>query len=541
MATPEPLIDLDDVQGNIFPGFSKDHQTLRFLTIAELEPARAALADLAGDVTTSAMVRDYGALRKAIKAKRGGDPSGLTATWMNISLGYSGLVKLSSAAVADSIDGGGFKAGLAARSAILGDPVDPAEEGHASKWRIGAPGSTPVDVLITVAGDKREDVDAYLRTLDARMGRHLAADGLPALRVLLPDLVGDTLGGDLNGHEHFGFKDGISQPAIRGRLKSDPTTFIVPRIIDPASTDADLYGRPGQVLLQPGQLLLGQPRQSGLDRIEPLGPMRLSDEWLRNGSFMVLRQLQQDVPAFWAQMRTYSNVVVGTQDDDDVDWVAARIVGRWRSGAPVVRSPGSDDTTFMSDDRVSNDFEFTSPGHVPMLVAGQAPLPNLPPSIADPDGRICPFAGHIRKVNPRDDPVELGGPEETLVHLIARRGIPYGPAFADPRHAASDGIERGLVFVSYQASIERQFEFLMQNWVNGDDAPHVAGGRDAVLGRHRPNGQLGATQLTMYDKADNPHDLPQISDFITPRGGGYFFTPSVAGLKHLGTMRKPRA
>lgn len=178
-----------------------------------------------------------------------------------------------------------------------------------------------------------------------------------------------------------------------------------------------------------------------------------------------------------------------------------------------------------------------------LIIRSWPPLPDLPLAMPDPEGRMSPYAGHIRKVHPRDDSVELGSPDETLVHMIARRGIPYGPAFPDPRHAAPDQIERGLVFVSYQASIERQFEFLMQieflmqNWVNGDDAPHVGGGRDAVLGRHAPQGQVGSTQLTMFDKVGNAHTLPQLSDFITPHGGGYFFTPSLAGLRHLATAQ----
>jgi deferrochelatase/peroxidase EfeB len=160
-------------------------------------------------------------------------------------------------------------------------------------------------------------------------------------------------------------------------------------------------------------------------------------------------------------------------------------------------------------------------------------LPDLPASIADPDGIICPFAAHIRKVNPRDDSVELGSPDDTLVRLLVRRGIPYGPGFPDPRHAAADGVERGLIFVSYQASIERQFEFLMQNWVNGDDAPHAVGGRDAVLGTRAARDDLSATTVSITDPAGVAHHLPQIGDFIATRGGGYFFAPSISGIAAL--------
>ena len=124
-------------------------------------------------------------------------------------------------------------------------------------------------------------------------------------------------------------------------------------------------------------------------------------------------------------------------------------------------------------------------------------------------------------MNPRDDAVEQGGPNDTLRRLLFRRGIPYGRPLVDPQHDADDGQERGLIFVAYQASIESQFEFLMQNWVNGDDAPRVGGGRDAVLGRHVPQDGFGTTDMRLADPQGDFKALPQVSDFIIPRGGAY--------------------
>jgi Dyp-type peroxidase family len=416
---------------------------------------------------------------------------------------------------------------------LLGDPLDPSERGHPATWRIGGPGGPPIDIVVTVAGDKREDVDNYLQTVEARLAKHLAPDGKPALRQVIDDVSGDTLGGAMNGHEHFGFKDGVSQPAIRGRPKSAPDTFIVERIIDRSSPASQLYGRPGQVLLWPGQLLIGQSRQNGQDPTKPLNPPPPQIDWAKNGSFMVLRILQQDVPAFWREVRSFAQGVLGSTDDDAIDWVGSRVVGRWRSGAPIMRTPNADLADFAADNRIVNDFGFRVDGVKPPLVPTERPLPDLPLAKGDPGGLVCPFAGHIRKVNPRDDAVELGGPGDTLTHLLVRRGIPYGPAFADPRQANEDQTERGLIFVSYQSSIERQFEFLMQNWVNGDDAPHFGGGRDAVLGRHRPQGEMSETSIAIADKGGTVDRLPQTGDFIIPRGGGYFFAPSLTGLERL--------
>ena len=287
------------------------------------------------------------------------------------------------------------------------------------------------------------------------------------------------------------------------------------------------------MLLWPGQILIGHPRQNGQDIATPLAPLPAAAEWVINSSFMVLRILQQDVPAFWAAMRSYARQVVGRDDDDATDWLAARVVGRWRSGAPVTRTPDTDNAAFMQDSRVANDFGFRGEGTLPPLVAGQPSLPDLPTSKADPNSAVCPFAAHIRKVNTRDDPTDQGSPDDTLVRLLVRRGIPYGRAYPDPRHAATDGEERGLIFISYQASIEREFEFLVQNWMNGDDTPHVGGGRDAVLGRHGPQNDLPATAISIVDPAGGVHHLPQTTEFITARGGGYFFAPSISGISAL--------
>jgi len=333
MTTTEPLIDLDDVQGNVYPGFNKDHQTFKFLEISDVAQARLALAELIPDVARSSAVRAYGQARSIIKAQNEGSPSGLTATWMNIALSYNGFTKLSTPSLADGLGEGAFKAGLALRSPLLGDPLDAAARGHPSNWIIGATGTPSMELIITIAGDRREDVDAYALSIDQRLAAYATPDGRPALRSVREDLKGDTLGGDLNGHEHFGFKDGISQPAIRGRLAASPETFITPRIIDSSSPLANRFGRPGQVLLWPGQLLLGQPRQNGQDPNTPLEPWPLGAEWLRNGSFMVLRLLEQDVPGFWTQMRSYASQVLSATDDLSTDWMASRVVGRWRSGA----------------------------------------------------------------------------------------------------------------------------------------------------------------------------------------------------------------
>src|SRR5207249_5222276 len=119
------------------------------------------------------------------------------------------------------------------------------------------------------------------------------------------------------------------------------------------------------------------------------------------------------------------------------------------------------------------------------------PPDNFPPAPADAAGLRCPFAAHIRKVNPRDDTTELGGPERSLLKRIVRRGIPFGKPLANPLRPGRDKGQRGLLFIAYQTSIESQFEFLMTDWANstlnphsypGDGAEHSAG-HDPIIGQ----------------------------------------------------------
>jgi Dyp-type peroxidase family len=219
------------------------------------------------------------------------------------------------------------------------------------------------------------------------------------------DRKGNVRPGAAAGHEHFGWQDGISQPGING-------------LTDPF---------PGQEMVDPGLFVLGYPG-GGADP--------LPVPWMKNGSYMVFRQLQQLVPEFEAFVLTAANAV-----GMDPVLLGARLVGRWKSGAPLALTPIQDDLAMAANPEQNNNFDFSD----------------------DQAQRRCPFGAHIRKTNPRLDIPENG----LTPHRINRQGIPFGhEVSAAERAANSTQQERGLMFVCYQTIINNQFQFVQRAWAN---------------------------------------------------------------------------
>jgi hypothetical protein len=186
------------------------------------------------------------------------------------------------------------------------------------------------------------------------------------------------------------------------------------------------------------------------------------------------------------------------------DLVAAKAVGRWPDGSPLVLRPGYGDRALGNDrDRV-NDFAYAG----------------------DRDGVACPRGAHIRRANPRDG--LRAGSRLTARHRLLRRGMPYGPPLPDG--APDDGEDRGLVFVSFQASIERQFEIVQARWLNDGDAFGLGRTADPVAGAV-PD---GGARLVFGGRP--PRYATAMRAFVTPRGGEYLFVPGIAGLRALATL-----
>jgi Dyp-type peroxidase family len=506
---------LSDVQGNVVPGFLKDHQSFLFLAFGDADRAREWLRWLAPRLTTMGEALEFRREFRAARLRRGVREPGMRATWTSVALSHHGIAALRGAEEADLFGDESFRQGLAARSTYLGDPTDPAHRGHRDHWVVGGPGNE-ADALVVVAADDPADLDAAgAAVLEAATEHGLS---------LLHDQRGENLPGNLRGHEHFGFKDGVSQPGIRGVLAGgEPVT---PRLLADDDPRADLFARPGQPLLWPGQLLLGEPRQDPQDPAAPAPPSTAFPRWARHGSYLVCRRLAQDVPGFWEAAAR-----IGAELGVPAVRLASALVGRWPSGAPVSRSPLADDPELAGDELAANHFLFEDDTRASRLV----PVPGYPgdrhrSARSDVLGRVCPHAAHIRKVNPRDSGTDFGAPADTLLRLMVRRGIPYGEPLAGVRDPAPELVaaERGLVFVACMASIEDQFEFVTRRWANSPLQPNP-GGPDPVIGQRDRRGDRTRTLDLDADVGRSRVTLER--DFVTPTGGGYFFVPPISAVR----------
>ncbi len=411
-----------------------------------------------------------------------------------------------------------FTHGMAApwRSRVLGDEDANAPE----KWVWGGPGSA-VDAAIVLYASTNEDLGtaralelanlertggALVQRIETKLTFPKLSDAPQDLKAAIPYFR------DRPSLEPFGFADGISQPLIKGTRKW-------------YEGQSDLHG------VEPGEMILGYPdnrgyfpptpqvtaKQDAKDDL-PLTPALLPGRWPqfggdyleaprdlgRNGSFLVIRQLEQHRDAFEAYLKEEAAKLAREWPDLNItaDWLAAKMIGRWKDGTSLVRNPSGAERP-----EIDNDF-----------LLGQD----------DPEGLKCPFGAHIRRANPRDS-LKPGDKDQIAIsnrHRIFRIGRPYVEAQPDGRTEA-----RGLIFMCVNADIERQFEFIQQTWISSPYFHGLGKENDPVVATVRHDG----TFTIPTDRG--PITLRNMAAFLTVRGGGYFFLPSRSALRFLSRPR----
>jgi Dyp-type peroxidase family len=468
------LRESDDIQGNILAGFRKDHQTFLFLELSDEARGRAWVADLVprGRPARIASTREVAAFNHEFseaRPDRSGDDPRLKAVWVNLAVTASGLGKLAPRLRPEWEQFRAFTEGPVARAALLRDR-GPSEPG---RWVVGRR-DQPIDALVTVAADDRKDLRREVATMRTLASRHGVSVVFEQDGATLPRA---------RGHEHFGFKDGISQPGVVG--------------FDEADDDGFKKGHPGDEMIAAGEFVLGYVRAGGR------APWR-HPAWMRNGSFHVFRRLRQDVRGWWARVEETVRELPDRGSMTE-DLLAAKLVGRWRSGAPLAHAPERDNRSARSRSS-DNDFDFDD----------------------DADGQTTPRFAHIRKMHPRN---QAFGDHR---RRVLRRGIPFGPPF-DPAADRGAGADRGLLFIAFMASIEEQFEHLQSAWANAPDFPGVVVGDRK---RDGPDPVIGDDEAPLRLARDRRPDTEiEFRRFVETTGAVYAFAPSIPTLRDLGSGR----
>lgn len=433
-----PPLELDDIQHFLLTRTPALAARYEFLTFDDGAAGRAWLAGLVDRVGTG---RSVGSASP-------------DARWVTVAFTCGGLRTLGVSDAELATFPEEFRQGMAARASILGIGTDPGQ------W-LGDLASPAVHaIVILFARDVAErdrcerEHRQYLTTLPGV--RVLSALDLEAL----PPFDGVA-------REHFGYRDRLSQPVI-AETGEQPT---------PGSGPA----------VRAGEFFLGYEDEAGI-----VPPLPQPEVLSRNGSYLAYLRMEEHVAAFRELLRQQA----GTPDEQEL--LAAKLMGRWRSGAPLVLCPDKDDPVLGGDLQRTNDFLYKD---------------------ADPYGYRCPIGAHIRRMNPRDTA------ENMQRRKMIRRGGTYGPPL--PEGAPDDGVERGIAAFIGCASLIRQFEFAMNVWVNDPKFKDLDNELDPMIGSHD-----GTFDMTIPKRPIRKR-IKGLPAFTTIRGGAYFFLPGIRALRFL--------
>ena len=483
-ASAESALDLADIQGFVLRGYMMPVLRHFLLRVEAPAQARRHLGRLVnGDESDSPQVTTaedwHVGFGPGPKDNPADAPRHKPDYCLNIGVTWPGLVALGLQELVPTLSFksfGAFIDGAARRAKSVGDTGASSPQ----NW-VGGFGSGDDHVLMTLHAVSPEAMASYSDRLS-----ELLAEGDAFREIWRQD--GTALMEMQNGRPvptfkvHFGYTDGLTTPTIRG--------------------GPELYQPDHQHPCEPWLFVL---RQDALNYEVPEPPAIGL-----NGSFAVFKKVETDVVGF-------EDFLQSNKERIDPELLAAKMCGRWRNGVPLALSPDSDGPAGGISPEELNDF-----GYVEADGSG------------DPKGTRCPVGAHIRRVNPRGQPVAgqglPGGSNNS--HRLIRRGLPYGPAY-DPT-TPYDGVERGMLFHFINSSIENQYEFVLRQWVNDSE---FAGGvrlhpdsRDPLTGT-----QDFSQSVFVMPQTDGrpPIELRGLSSFVTTKAAAYVFLPSITAIRWM--------
>jgi Dyp-type peroxidase family len=379
-------------------------------------------------------------------------------TWLEIGISYAGLEALGLSKESLQSFPEAFRVGMAARARQLGDEGVNDPKNWDKPYGVG-------QVHIGVSAFSDSEVK-HQRALAIAREQYEGFSGVSVLAM-------QDFGAQPGDRNSLGYKDGIDQPPIEGSG------------VDPLPGQ----GRP----IKAGEFILGYPGEAGVTL-----PMPQPDILGRNSTFVGFRKYQSRVGAFNRFLRANGST------EEERELIAAKLVGRWRSGAPLTLAPEVDNPALGADPQRNNDFNYAN----------------------DQQGLQVPFGCHIRRMNPRD--TQLSRLTDVNIHRLIRRGTTYGAPY-DPNALSEhdDEVPHGAIFLFISAKAMATIEFLQQEWINDGNFIGAGNERDPIIGQQ----EEGAT-FTIPKKPVRRR-IHGIETFNVLRGGEYFFMPSISALKWL--------
>ena len=485
--TRKGTLDLADIQGFIVRGYRMPMVRHFLLSVTDPAAARKMLGRLvSGDEKESPQITTAEDWHVGFEPGPGDDtkqaPRCKPDYCLNVAVTWRGLIALEIPQRVPDLSFKSFAAfteGAGARAKLVGDVGQSAPENWIEAFRQGED-----HVMVTLHAISPEAMESYTNRLVQMFPEEGAfkeisrQDGM-ALIEMQDGKPTPT------ARVHFGYTDGISMTTIQGgpekyhpdhQQPCESWLFVL-------QDDAENYHVP-------------EPRELGL-----------------NGSFAVFKKIETDVVGF-------ENFLQSNKDKIDPELLAAKICGRWRNGVPLALSPDTDSPAGGIAPEQMNNYEYVNAD-----------------GSGDPKGLRCPVGAHMRRINPRGQPItgqgEPGGSNNT--HRLIRRGLPYGPVY-DPSKP-HDGLERGLLGYFINSNIENQYEFVLGHWVNDSEFAGAVRlnpkSKDPMIGTQDPT-----ESIFVIPQANGapPIRITGFSTFVVTKAAAYCFLPSITAIRFISNL-----